>query len=76
MRSSLKPMCEFLKVFKKHIQSYFVNAMRETSFGPIFIALYNEEFGGDKGLKSNIILPKSNMIGTQDPFLLGANMLN
>ena len=32
--------------------------MRETPFGPIFMAFYNEELGGDKGLKSNIILLK------------------
>ena len=27
-------------------------------FGPIFMVFYNEEFSGDKGLKSNISLPK------------------
>ena len=32
--------------------------MRKTPFGPIFVAFYNEEFDGDKGLKSDIILLK------------------
>ena len=49
-------MCKIMRVFKKHIQADFVNAMRDTPFGPIFMAFYNEEFGGDKGLKSNINL--------------------
>ena len=56
MRSSLKPMREIMRVFKKHILADFVNAMRETPFGLIFMAFYNEEFGGD--LKSNISLLK------------------
>ena len=51
-------MCEIMRAFKKHIQVYFVNAMRETPFSPIFMAFYNEEFGDDKGLKSNISLLK------------------
>ena len=54
MRSSLKPICELIKRFKKHIHLDFVNAMKETSFGTTFMALYIEESGGDKGLKSNI----------------------
>ena len=28
--------------------------MKETPFGPIFMAFYNKEFGAEKGLKSNI----------------------
>ena len=48
-------MCEFIRKFKKHIQVNFVNAMKETPFGIIFMAFYNEEFGADKGLKSNIV---------------------
>ena len=59
MRSNLKSICEIMRVFKKHIQADFVNAMRETPFGPIFMAFYNEEFGGDKHLKSNISLLKT-----------------
>ena len=57
-------MCEIMRVFKKHIQAYFVNTMRDTPFGPIFMAFYSEKFGGDKGLKSNISLLKivANMI--------------
>ena len=51
-------MCESIKKFKKHIQADFVNAMKETPFGPIFMAFYNEEFSAEKGLKSNISLLK------------------
>ena len=58
MRSSLKPMCEFIRKFKKHIQKDFVDAMKEISFDPIFMAFYNEEFGAEKGLKSNISMLK------------------
>ena len=58
MRSSLKPMCEFIRKFKKHIQADFVDAMKENPFGPIFMAFYNEEFGTEKGLKSNISVLK------------------
>ena len=47
-------MCEFIKKFKKHIQGDFVDAIKKTPFGPIFMAFYNEEFGVEKGLKSNI----------------------
>jgi len=54
MRSSLKPMCEFIRKFKKHIKADFVDEMKETPFGPIFMAFYNEEFGVENGLKSNI----------------------
>ena len=54
MRSSLKPMYKLIRKFKNQIQSDFVNAMKETLFGAIFMAFYNEEFGGDKGLKSNM----------------------
>ena len=32
--------------------------MKETPFGSIFMAFYNEKFGGDKGLKSNISVLK------------------
>ena len=46
-------MCKIMRVFKKHIQANFINAMRDTPFGHIFMTFYNEEFGGDKGLKSN-----------------------
>ena len=48
IRSSLKPMCEFIRKFKKHIQADFVDAVKETTFGPIFMAFYNEEFGAEK----------------------------
>ena len=58
MRSSLKLMCEFIRKFKKHIQADFVDAMKETPFGPIFMAFYNEEFCAEKGLKSNISVLK------------------
>ena len=58
MRSCLKPMCEFIRKFKKHIQADFVDAMKVTLFCPIFMAFYNEEFGAEKGLKSNISLLK------------------
>jgi len=58
MGSSLKPMCEFIRKFKKHIHADFVDAMKETLFGPIFMAFYNEEFDTEKGLKSNISLLK------------------
>ena len=33
--------------------------MKETLFGAIFIAFYNEEFGADKGMKSNISVLKT-----------------
>jgi len=58
MRSSLKPRCEFIRRFKKHIQADFVDAMKVTPFGSIFMAFYNKEFGAEKGLKSNISLLK------------------
>ena len=58
MRSSLKPMCESIRKYKKHIQIDFMNAMKETPFGAIFIAFYNKEFGADKGMKSNISVLK------------------
>ena len=48
MRSSLKPMCEFIRKFKKHIQTDFVNVMKETPFGLIFMAFNSEEFGAEK----------------------------
>jgi len=51
-------MCEFIRKFKKYIQADFVNAMKETPFGPIFMAFYNEDFGAEKGLKSNISVLK------------------
>ena len=51
-------MCEFIRKFKKHIQADFVDAMKETPFGPIFMAFYNEEFGAGKGLKSKISVLK------------------
>ena len=35
-----------------------MNAMKETPFGAIFIAFYNEEFGADKGMKLNISVLK------------------
>ena len=78
MRSSLKPMCEFIRKFKKHIRADFVNAMRETPFGPIFMAFYNEEFGGEKALKSNVAVLRilDIMIGIQGPLELGANKLS
>ena len=58
MRSSLKPMREFIRKFKKHIQVDFVNGMKKIPFGAIFMAFYNEEFGADKGLKLNISVLK------------------
>ena len=58
MRSRLKSMCEFIRKYKKHIQTDFVKAMKETSFGAIFIAFYNEEFGTDNCMKSNISVLK------------------
>ena len=59
MRSSLKPIYEFIRrKFKKHIQADFLDAMKDTPFGPIFMAFYNEEFGTEKGLKSNISVLK------------------
>ena len=58
MRSSVKPMSKFIRKYKKYIQANFVNAMKETPFGAIFIAFYNEEFGADKGMKSNISVLK------------------
>ena len=54
IRSSLKLMCEFIRKFKKHIQTDFVYAMKETPFGVVFMAFYNEEFDADKELKLNI----------------------
>jgi len=42
------------KRFKKHINFDFVNAMKETPFGTTFMAFYSENFGVDKGMKSNI----------------------
>ena len=75
--SSLKPMCKLIRKFKKHIHSYFVNAMKEMSFGAIFMAFYNEEFGGDKDLKSNICVLK--IINQYDrdsmTFLIGAKQI-
>jgi len=38
MRSSVKLMCKLIKKFKKHIQLDFVNAMKKTLFGAIFMA--------------------------------------
>ena len=76
-RSSLKSMCEFIRKFKKLIRADFVGAMKETSFGPIFMAFYNEEFGGEKGLKSNISVLKivDQLIGIQGHLELGAKKL-
>ena len=75
MRSSLKPICEFIRKYKKHIKTDFVNAMKETLFGAIFIAFYNEEFGANKDMKSNINVLK--IVDRYDresrTFLLGAN---
>ena len=53
MGSILKPMFEFIRKYKKHIQADFMNAMKETLFGAIFITFYNEEFGTDKGITEN-----------------------
>jgi len=58
MRLSLKLMCEFIRKYKKHIQRDFVNVMKETPFYAIFLAFYNEEFGADKSMKSNITVLK------------------
>jgi len=33
--------------------------MKQTPFGVIFLAFYNEEFGADKGLKSNVTILKT-----------------
>ena len=78
LRSSLKPICEFIKKFKKYIQADFLEAMKNTSFGPIFMAFYNEEFGVEKRLKSNIAVLSilDGMIGIQGPLELGANKLS
>ena len=46
------------KKIQKHIQDDFVNAMKESPFGLIFMAFYNEEFGAEKGLKLNISVLK------------------
>ena len=43
-----------MKKFKKYIQADFVEAIKNTPFGPIFMAFYNEEFGGEKALKSKV----------------------
>ena len=43
-----------MKKFKKYIHADFVEAMNNTPFGPIFMAFYNEQFGAEKGLKSNV----------------------
>ena len=51
-------MYEFIRKFKKHIQGDFVDAMKKTPFGLIFMAFFNEEFGAEKGLKSNISVLK------------------
>ena len=51
-------MCEFIRKFKKHIQTDFVDAMKETPFDPIFMSFYNEEFGAEKYQKSNISMLK------------------
>jgi len=71
-------MCEFIRKFKKNIQADFVNAMKETPFGAIFMAFYNEKFGADKGLKSNISVLK--IVDQYDresmTFLMGANKLS
>ena len=45
-----------MKKFKKYIQADFVEALNNTPFGPIFMAFYNEEFGAEKGLKSNVVV--------------------
>ena len=78
MRSSLKPMCKLIKKFKKHIHPDFVSAIKEMPFGVIFMAFYNEKFGGDKGLKSNIIVLK--IVDQYDrdskTFLIGGKQLN
>ena len=58
MRSSLKPMCEFIRKYKNNIQTDFVNAMKEIPFGAFFITFYNEKCGADKGMKSNISVLK------------------
>ena len=45
------------KIQKAH-QADFVDAMKETLFDPIFMAFYSEEFGAEKGLKSNVSVLK------------------
>ena len=57
MRSNLKSMCEFIRKFKKHIQADFFNAMKETPFGPIFMAFSMRSLVL-KSLKSNISVLK------------------
>ena len=54
LRSSIKPMCQLMKKIKKYIPANFVEAMKNTPFGPIFMAFYNEEFAAEKALKSNL----------------------
>jgi len=39
--STLKSMCELIKGDKMHIHSNFVNAMKNTPFGPTFMTFYN-----------------------------------
>ena len=51
-------MCELINQFKKEIHSDFINAMKDTPFGPIFMAFYNEKFGINKSLKSKISVLK------------------
>ena len=51
-------MCKLIKRFKKHIHPDFVNPLKEIPFDTTFRAFYREEFGGDKGLKSNISVLK------------------
>ena len=62
---------------QKHIQSDFVNAMKETLFGAIFIAFYNEEFGADKGMNSNISVLKivNRYVMESRTFLIGGKLI-
>ena len=41
-----------------HIHSNFVNAMKNTPFGPTFMTFYNQKFETYKGLKSNVSVLK------------------
>ena len=66
------------KKFQRAHSDNFVDAMKETPFGPIFMAFYNEEFGAEKGLKSNISVLK--IVDQYDrdirTFIIGANKLS
>jgi len=51
--------------------------MKETLFGAIFITFYNEEFGADKGMKSNISVLKivDRYVRESRTFLIGGKLI-